>query len=569
MKFFVGAAVVATPKDGNAMFTPGSGPVVSGHLWESIIQVDQSMVADTVDLVDFPLLVSIELDDLKTTNYGGHVTSQHGYDILFAGANDQKLDHQLESYDPVTGKLVAWVKLPVLYHSVNTELKITCSNTSITSDMSTESVWDNSVDAVWHMSDDPSNSQLNDAAGTYNGHSYGNMTSSDLVPGKIGPAIDFDGQNDYFAVQDKFYQGTGAITQMSTSAWVKTTHNSNGMFDNWSILDFDRSEYFNFYIHGNGRVSFSSRISGNGIDDFHAGQVGQVNDGNWHHVYATFDGSTKKIYIDGVLVQSVNTNGNSFGTNVTRFGFIGDGSEASSFNANRNNIYFNGQLDEIRLYNVSVSPGRILTEFNNQSNPDLYVSVGTTFNLPIELGVFKATYDKIQDAVNVNWTVISQRDNDYFTIERSIDGNTFDAIGKVSGDGTTTQEMKYNFVDQNPELGLSFYRLKQTDYNGESETFNPVAVHIEPEVEKATISKVWPNPFTSSFTIDFESTTQSEIMINLYDLNGMPVLTDNMSAQKGNNTYTINTLDDLIPGTYLLRITQGTNVLATTKVMKR
>lgn len=569
IKIVLGTAAVVAPNESKAMFTPGTGPLVSGHAWESIVLVDQAMVADTVDLVDFPLLVTLELMDLRTTNYGGHATNQNGYDILFAGENDLRLDHQIESYDPTTGALVAWVKLPVLYHNVDTELKITCGNNTINTDYSTDNVWSASHDAVWHMNNDPSNSQLDDAAGTYNGHSYGNMTSSDLVDGKIGPAIDFDGSNDYFAVQDKYFNGSGQITQMSTSAWVKTSYNTNGTFNNWSILDFDRSEYFNFYVHGNGKVSFSSRVTGNGINDFHAGSTGQVNDGQWHHVYATFDGSTKKIYIDGVLVQSVATNGNSFGTGTTRYGFIGDGSEASSFNGNKNNLYFDGQLDEIRLYNISVSPGRILTEYNNQNNPSQFVSIGTTFNLPIELGVFKVTFDKAKDAVDVNWTVLTQRDNDYFTVERSTDGNTFEAIGTVAGDGTTTQEMKYKYVDSDPELGLSFYRLRQTDYNGDSETFNPVAVHIEPEVESASISKVWPNPFTTSFTIQYESTTTSEITLGLYDMNGMLVLSDNMSAKKGSNTYSIQTSNDLINGTYILRLTQGSNVLATTKIIKR
>jgi hypothetical protein len=443
-----------------------------------------------------------------------------------------------------------------------------CGNNTLNTDASTENVWGNAHEAVWHMNNDPSNSSLEDAAGTYDGQPHGGMTSSDLITGKIGQAIDFDGTNDYFAVQDKNYNGSGQITQMSASAWVKTSQNSAGMFDNWSILDFDRSEYFNFYVHGNGKVSFSSKMTGGGIDDFHAGQIGQVNNDAWHHVFATFDGSTKNIYIDGVLVQSVATTGNAFGSGLTRFGFIGEGSEASTHNGNRNNIHFKGQLDEIRLYNVSVSARHILTEFNNQNNPAQFISIGMSLNLPIELGVFQATFNKAKNAVNVGWTVISQRENDYFTIERSTNGNTFDAIGKVSGDGTTNQQKKYYFTDADPEEGLSFYRLRQTDFNGASETFNPVAVHVIPDVETAEISKAWPNPFTTDFAIEFSSTASSEVKISLLDINGTLVFSDSFLSKEGTNTYSFEQLNDLKPGTYIIQISQGEKVMATSKVIK-
>lgn len=569
-KVFISTTVtVLNTQKAKAMYTPANGPQVTGYNWESTIMVDHNQVMDTTNIVDFPLLVSVTNADLKSINHGGYVESELGFDIIFCGANDGQLDHQIESYNPTTGKLVAWVRLPLLYNNVDTELKITCGNTSLTFDQSTESTWDSSTQAVWHMNNDPSTSQLEDGAGSFNGNSFGNMTSSDLVAGKIGGAIDFDGNNDYFAIQNKNYTTQGEIAEMTVSSWVKTSFSAGSWTANWAIIDFDRSEYFNFFVHGQGKVSFCSRnSSGGGIHDFHAGQTGQVNDGQWHYVVASYDGAQKKLFIDGVLVNSVAVQSNSIGSGSTRFGFIGEGSEASTFNGNRNGIHFQGKLDEIRLYNVSLSDGRIATEFNNQSSPETFMVFGNTIsNLPIELGHFAAQLD--DEEVNVDWSTISQRDNDYFTVERSSDGNKFESIGEVKGAGTSVQTMNYDFTDSDPMHGLSYYRLRQTDFNGDTETYNAVAVKYIVAVDEVTIEKAFPNPFRDHFTVQYTMSAETEVTVALVNSNGRQIFSDDVFSNKGANEYNFTSTSDLHAGTYILNIIHDGKVQSTTKLIKQ
>ena len=564
------AATITATSQAKAMYTPASGPVISGHNWESTITVSHTMVADTQDLTNFPLLVSVTDVQLKSEANGGYVSSEFGYDILFCNDTHNQLTHQIESYDPVTGTLVAWVNLPILYHSVDTELKITCGNPNITTNSSSEATWDNTIEAVWHMNDNPELYNLDDAAGTYDGVPYGNMTSADLVPGKIGGAIDFDGSNDYFAIADKYYTNQGEITNLTVSSWVKTTHSNNSWTSNWSILDFDRSEYFNFFVHGQGKISFCTRTAGGGIHDFHAGQSGQVNNGEWHYVTAVYDGSQKHLFVDGVLVQSVNAPGQSIGTGANRYGFIGDGSEANSFNGGRNGKYFKGQLDEIRFYNVALSPGRIITEYNNQNNPTGFITFGDTqTNLPIELDYFKAKLNEDAGRVEMKWSCVSQLNNDYFTLERSRDGNNFEEIGTVSGAGTTNQTKKYKFTDYDPLNGLSYYRLRQTDYDGKTEAFNAVAVHYILPIEAVDIQNVWPNPFTYDFSLEYTADTESEVTIQLYNSYGLRVFSDQVLATDGRNEYKFTPSSDLTPGVYILNIAQKGEILATRKLIKQ
>lgn len=84
--------------------------------------------------------------------------------------------------------------------------------------------------------------------------------------------------------------------------------------------------------------------------------------------------------------------------------------------------------------------------------------------LPVELIRFDAQCDA--RAVTVSWTTASELNNDYFTIERSVDGAEFIPVGQVDGAGTSLQMIDYRFVDQAPPSN-AFYRLRQTDTNGD------------------------------------------------------------------------------------------------------
>jgi|GEM_PF-5366086 len=198
-----------------------------------------------------------------------------------------------------------------------------------------------------------------DASGN---HYDGTITGASFTHGYLGEGLEFDGSNDYIAIQDLFYDQSGQIGELTVCAWVKTSVSGVGEFDNWAIVDFDRSEYYNLFIYGDtGEVGFSTAVGG-GIFDMR-GQT-PVNDGLWHFVCVVFDASEsheKKIYIDGELdaTQDALLEEIGLGTGVTRYGFIGDGSEASSYNGNRNDRYFQGTIDEVQIYHRALSASEI------------------------------------------------------------------------------------------------------------------------------------------------------------------------------------------------------------------
>jgi hypothetical protein len=87
--------------------------------------------------------------------------------------------------------------------------------------------------------------------------------------------------------------------------------------------------------------------------------------------------------------------------------------------------------------------------------------------LPVELLTFMAT-DQLK-SVKLDWTTASETDNDYFSVERSLDGEFWSEIGQVKGSGTTTSVTAYTFTDHYPVVGYQYYRLRQVDFDGEFE----------------------------------------------------------------------------------------------------
>lgn len=174
--------------------------------------------------------------------------------------------------------------------------------------------------------------------------------------GNAQTSANFDGNNDYVAIQGLTYQ-TNSLTSLTVEAWVKTNEAGNQI-----IASFDRSDYWRLGINGNGagngQVAWNLRTSA-GILDF--GSTTRVDDGEWHHVVGTYNSGLASIYIDGVLDATANS-GTSIGSGNLRYGFIGTGSEANTFNGSRGpNAHFEGEIEELKIWHRALSLNEIRT----------------------------------------------------------------------------------------------------------------------------------------------------------------------------------------------------------------
>ena len=141
----------------------------------------------------------------------------------------------------------------------------------------------------------------------------------------------------------------------------------------------------------------------------------------------------------------------------------------------------------------------------------------TTDILPIELIEFTATFN--EDRVDLYWSTASEINNEKFIIEKSKDGYTWQEVLMVAGAGNSSSIIEYYESDKEPLSGVSYYRLKQVDYDGKSETFNVVPVE---NIENGMIAfNIFPNPTTQeNINLSFTGLENKEILVIVRDVQG-------------------------------------------------
>jgi hypothetical protein len=191
---------------------------------------------------------------------------------------------------------------------------------------------------------------------------------------------------------------------------------------------------------------------------------------------------------------------------------------------------------------------------------------GTT--LPVKLLYFKVKLDG--EVVNFDWTTSAEINNDFFSVERSTDGEHFEPILQKDGAGNSTSNKYYSATDESPLSGFSYYRLKQTDYDGhysysEIETVkNGKGNEIKPGIEIKNIS---PNPFGESFKVSFMANGESTVDVMVMSMAGQLVVQDKIKANEGYNTWEFIDKYSLMKGIYFITLSSGDQKI-TTKILK-
>ena len=132
--------------------------------------------------------------------------------------------------------------------------------------------------------------------------------------------------------------------------------------------------------------------------------------------------------------------------------------------------------------------------------------------LPIELISFNAIPSANDNNVNLTWETASETNSDYFIIEKSKDGKNWNYFTKVKAAGNSNKHLLYNMEDNKPYGGVSYYRLKQVDFNGKF-TYSDIK---EVNVGRASNSVIYPNPGTGLFKLVIDNgliMPNSEIII--------------------------------------------------------
>lgn len=151
---------------------------------------------------------------------------------------------------------------------------------------------------------------------------------------------------------------------------------------------------------------------------------------------------------------------------------------------------------------------------NDQSNdgtaPDFPADVPASFSgsaLPVDLLFFFVT--KSKEGALLSWATATEENNHYFNIERSIDAKTWTSMARIEGAGTSYETLDYSYLDERPSLGTSYYRLKQTDYDGAYTYSDIESIHYKPSQELS----LFPNPATGQLWIRGEGLTVEQLQL--------------------------------------------------------
>ncbi len=370
-----------------------SGSAHAGYGFSRSLSIDKTKVPNT-NQTDFPVLFcfngsaapcnngSLAVANLKTVGNGGKVTNSSGFDIVFGSdpSCSSLLNFEMEFYSATTGEVAAWVKVPTVSTSVNTVVYICYANAAIsTFQGNVNGTWNSAFKAVWHY---PNGTTLSLTDSTSNGRNGSNGTVAPVADiGKV------DGGSSSGTINQGYstYSDTGlpsGTADRTISAW----------FGPKSVLTTDPNNYVIFY----GKAGTNSQAQGmnlkrttiNGCaagtadlyvilyvgwnDDYQGTTTFCSQPSVFHYIVLTFtsSGTVARIYIDGAIDASGSAVKGSWNTTLNTTMFVNE-ADPSVFAGNCSCV-----VDEARIANVVRSADWIATEYNNQSAPATFYTVG-------------------------------------------------------------------------------------------------------------------------------------------------------------------------------------------------
>lgn len=204
------------------------------------------------------------------------------------------------------------------------------------------------------------------------------------------------------------------------------------------------------------------------------------------------------------------------------------------------------------ILDVKTTPGfppTIVSEnFNLLGNGDF--TFGWNY-LPLPIDLLRFNAEVIETQVQVTWITASEQNVSHFVVQRSMDGKTFESIGRLVAAGNSNSLRTYAFTDKNPHSGKSYYRLQSIDLNETAAYSKVVSVRLGERNSVTTLS-VYPNPFNGrAFNIQIDA--NEAVIIKLHDAIGRLVYTEQVSTVSGKET-PITTGALLPPGMYILQV---------------
>ncbi|MBL0331119.1 MAG: T9SS type A sorting domain-containing protein [Bacteroidetes bacterium] len=221
------------------------------------------------------------------------------------------------------------------------------------------------------------------------------------------------------------------------------------------------------------------------------------------------------------------------------------------------------------LATANATPGDRVKFNGINLTTDGYYTVGThdypVSPLPMQLLNFNAIMNS--GKVDITWSTASETNNDFFTVEKSKDGITFEPVITVDGAGNSTSIIDYADVDYSPYTGISYYRLKQTDFNG-SFTYSAI-VPVNYSVGDGGMT-LFPNPATANegFNLNISGLENQEVLVVVRDIAGRESFSKVILVTENNQLVAIDSEQTLAAGTYIVVASSNNKIYSQKLIVK-
>lgn len=432
--------------------------------------------------------------------------------------------------------------------------------------------YDNAGNTLWAtgMGGVSSGEEVNDVVVDADGNIYvTGMFNVSAVFGSV--TLSSNGEDDIFIAK---YSPSGDLV------WVENAGGAHDDEGNTIALDSEGNIYVGGSVDSNGVFGTNEVLTAGGDDAFIAKY-----DNNGNNIWVIAGGSTGTDYVNDLSVDKDN---NVLGTgqfsDTAEFGtttFTSAGSyDVFTFKVSSDGEFIwaerAGGTDVDRgLASAVDNGGNLYTtgyfslsadfssfSFSSLGDDDIFISRTGEFTVPVELVSFTA--NSTSTGINLKWQTATETNNSRFEIERSSDKVSFEKIGTVNGQGTTTEPVFYNFNDNSQVAGVVYYRLKQVDYDGTYTYSNVVEVNSGAP-SSYSLADNYPNPFNPSTKISYTIPEKGFVSVKVYDVLGKEVANLVNNVQDA-GSYEINfNASNLSSGIYIYSLQSGD--FTTTKKM--
>ncbi len=309
------------------------------------ITIDHTKVADT--LTDFPVYLDLTLNS--------HVANANGYDVYFLDTSDNALYFELVSYDSESYRWKGFVKIPSLSSDEDTVIKVRYGDSSITTDQSSTDTWNSNYVAVYHVEND------NPTDSTSNNYDLTSAGSPSVVSGQIADSLDINSTSKYLSASGIPIASNSDFTY---EMWFKPSAWTGANPGLWRSGATSIGNQFNIFQGNTGRPWIRWNT---GADILKPASGYGLSLGSWYFIaYTVVSASSAAFYSQGTVQHSASHSTATPSFSIYTIGYQYSTPEQAA-----------GIYDEIRILSVSLSAEWISTEYNNQSDPLSFYSLGT------------------------------------------------------------------------------------------------------------------------------------------------------------------------------------------------